>query len=79
MTTAVKNLLDWCLSRLSENSTWRGIILCLTSIGVTINPQHIDTIVATGLAVVGLINILRVEPSNETTPSRPAPPTHAMD
>jgi hypothetical protein len=37
--------IDWALERLSENSTWRGLIL------------------ATGLSVIGLINIIRKGPA----------------
>lgn len=49
----------WILDRLSENSTWRGIILVLTAAGVQIAPDLANAIIATGLSVVGLINILR--------------------
>jgi hypothetical protein len=51
--------LDWILSRLSENSTWRGIILVATAAGATLNPELWEAIVAAGLAIVGLINIVR--------------------
>lgn len=51
--------LFYILDRLSENSTWRGILLVLTALGVSLSPQHQEAIVAGGLGLVGAINILR--------------------
>jgi hypothetical protein len=47
------------LERLSENSTWRGIILVATALGVQLEPELQNHIVAGGLALVGLINVIR--------------------
>ena len=58
MNTYTKTVIDWLLARLSENSTWRGIILLLTAAGTVIDPDMASTIIGTGLAIVGLINIL---------------------
>jgi hypothetical protein len=52
-------ILDPLLHQLSQNSTWRGIILLATSCGVALTPSHQEAIVAAGLALVGLINVLR--------------------
>ena len=49
----------WLLDRLSENSTWRGITLLLTAIGITLDPDQAAAITAAGLAIVGAINVLR--------------------
>lgn len=59
MTEQMKNALSWIIDRLSENSTWRGIILALTGIGITIEPQLAAKITAAGLMIVGAINIFR--------------------
>ena len=48
---------DYLLSRAKEPSTWRGLILILTAIGVPIAPALGDSIVAVGLAVAGLIGV----------------------
>jgi len=53
------NILNTLLSRLTENSTWRGIILVATALGLKLDPQHQEAIIAAGLSLVGLINILR--------------------
>lgn len=65
MNAQLKTALDWLLARLSENSTWRGIILTLTGLGITIKPDKIAAITATGLAIVGLINVFRTAPPSK--------------
>ena len=47
------------LDKLSENSTWRGLILLATAAGVNLEPELQTQIVAAGLGLVGVINILR--------------------
>jgi hypothetical protein len=53
--------MEWILTRLAEPSTWRGVILLATSFGITVSPDMINAIVAIGLALVGLINVIRKE------------------
>lgn len=57
----MKNALDYILARASESSSWRGGILILTSLGVSVEPALQNHIVALGLGLVGLINFLRKE------------------
>lgn len=47
----------YVIERLKEPSTWRGVIMLLTAIGVPIAPAMADAIVAAGLAVAGLIGV----------------------
>jgi len=54
--------LNWLLDRLGENSTWRGIISLLTAGGVVLDPDKASSIIAAGLALVGVINIFRKAP-----------------
>lgn len=51
--------MTWILSRLSENSTWRGLIAIATACGVGIAPDLANAIIAAGLAAIGLINVIR--------------------
>ena len=53
--------LNYVIDRLAENSTWRGIILVATATGVHLSPELSNAIVAAGLGLVGLINVLRKE------------------
>ena len=55
----MKNLLNTILEKLTENSTWRGLILLSTAIGVKIEPQLQESIIVAGLGLVGLINVIR--------------------
>lgn len=59
----MKTLVSWALNRLAENSTWRGIILLLTAAGVAISPEQAAAITSAGLALVGLINVIRKAPN----------------
>lgn len=52
-------LLDTILERLSENSTWRGLILLAMAVGLKLDPDQQAAILAAGLSLVGLINVLR--------------------
>jgi hypothetical protein len=47
------------IERLSENSTWRGLILVGTALGLKLEPELQNQIVMAGLSLVGLINIVR--------------------
>jgi hypothetical protein len=46
--------LSYIYARLSEPSTWRGIIALVTAAGVALSPDQVDKIVAAGLALIGL-------------------------
>ena len=54
-------ILNYLLDRVSEQSTWRGLILLATALGVQMEPQLQNHIVAAGLGLVGAINFLRKE------------------
>lgn len=48
-------MLQYLLGRLSEASTWRGIVALLTAAGISLSPEQAAAIVAVGLAVIGTI------------------------
>lgn len=48
-------------NRWKQESTWRGIITVLTACGVMLSHEQQEAIIAAGLAVVGLINILKAD------------------
>lgn len=52
-------IVNTVLEKLSESSTWRGLILVATALGVKLDPELQETILAAGLGLVGLINVLR--------------------
>lgn len=47
------------LEYLKQTSTWKGIIALLTACGVTIQPDLANAIIAVGLSVIGLIDVIR--------------------
>lgn len=51
--------MNYLLERLREDSTWRGVLMLLTAAGVHLEPSQANSIVAVGLALVGLINVFR--------------------
>lgn len=51
--------MNYLLDRLKEDSTWRGILLCGTALGVHLEPAQANAIIAAGLALIGLINVFR--------------------
>ena len=44
--------------RLRESSTWRGLILLLTGLGVGISPELIEVIVAIGVSAAGGVGMV---------------------
>lgn len=51
--------IDTILDRLSESSTWRGLIVIAGVLGWQFSPAHNEAIIATALSIVGLINVFR--------------------
>lgn len=49
------------INRLKEVSTWQGIIGIVTGFGIAISPDLADGIAAAGVAVFGLVSIVRKE------------------
>ena len=49
---------DYILARIKEPSSWRGIFLLLTAIGIPVAPELADAIITVGLAIVGTIGVV---------------------
>ena len=58
--------MKYLIDRLSEPSTWRGIISLLTALGVKLRPDLTDAIVSAGLGAMGVINVVRKEKTDAT-------------
>ena len=48
---------DYILARAKEPSTWRGVMLFLTAMGVPLMPQMQEAIITVGLGLAGLIGM----------------------
>jgi hypothetical protein len=57
--------MSFFLDRLSERSTWRGLAMMLTALGVSIEPQLMEAIIVFGLGAVGLAESLLPDPSGK--------------
>ena len=66
MNEKLKNALSYLADRLSESSTWRGLVLFATGIGITVEPELATKITAVGLGIVGVVNILRTGAPTKT-------------
>lgn len=51
----MKTILDY----LKQESTWRGLVAIATAFGVKLAPDQANSIIASGLAVIGLINTFK--------------------
>jgi len=49
--------MNYIVARLKEASTWRGLVMILTSLGVTINPELVAPIIAVGTGVAGIVGV----------------------
>jgi len=50
--------LQWVIDQLKQPSTWRGITMLATSLGIVVNPELMEQIIVAGTAVAGLIGVL---------------------
>jgi len=48
---------DYLLERAKEPSSWRGLMLLLTAIGIPVAPELAEAIIAVGLALAGLVGV----------------------
>ena len=48
---------DYILERAKEPSSWRGLMLLLTAIGIPVAPELAEAIIAVGLALAGLVGV----------------------
>ena len=52
----------YVIARLKEPSTWRGLVLLVTSLGVALNEEQSTAIIAAGIALAGAIGVLIPDP-----------------
>ena len=45
----------YLIARLKEPSTYRGLLICLTSFGIIISPEQLEAITIIGLFLVGVL------------------------
>lgn len=50
--------MQYLINRLKEASTWRGLAMLLTALGLHIAPDMQEAVIATGVSVAGLIGVM---------------------
>lgn len=53
----MKPVFHYLQQRAAEPSTWRGLIVLLTALGVALTPEQHEAVVALGLALAGLVGV----------------------
>lgn len=62
--------MQWIKDRLTERSTWAGIITLLTGLGVKVAPELAESVATVGVALVSALWILI---GDKKPPAPPAP------
>ena len=52
---------SYILARLQEPSTWRGLVLFVTAVGIPVAPALATAITTAGLGIAGLIGVLTAD------------------
>ena len=50
--------MKYILDRLKEPSSWRGLVMIAIAFGVSVNPELIDSIIAAGTGLAGVIGFV---------------------
>lgn len=53
------------LLKLNQPSTWRGLISLLSGLGIAINPELVEHIVALAVSAFGILEIVRSEKNDK--------------
>ena len=54
-------MITWIMERLREPSTWKGIILLASMLGMSISPEMKEAIIAAGTSLIGAIWVFQKE------------------
>jgi hypothetical protein len=60
-------VIDYIVARAKEPSTWRGVVVLLTGLGVSLKPEFAESIVTVGALIAGGIAV--------ATSDKPGKPT----
>ena len=50
--------MKYILDRLKEPSSWRGLVMIVTAFGVSVSPELMDSIIAAGTGLAGVIGFV---------------------
>ena len=55
----MEKVIETILTYGKQSSTWKGIFALLTAFGVVVQPDLANAIIALGLSVIGLVDVIR--------------------
>lgn len=61
--SVVRTTARFLAARAAEPSSWRGVIFCLSSLGIILRPEVSSAIIAAGMGIAGLISVLTADPA----------------
>jgi len=64
-TKILELMLLWLKERLTEKSTYQGLIGLMGAVGVTVNPDMIESIIGLAVSLISVIEIMRKEKPND--------------
>jgi hypothetical protein len=64
---------NYLLARLAESSTWRGLVMLITALGVKVEPAQMNAIIAAGMAAAGLIAVFMPDRKSPAPAEPPSP------
>ena len=50
-------MLKYIIQRLGEASTWRGLVMLATMVGIKLSPDQTNALLTAGLSVVGALGV----------------------
>jgi len=53
-----KRVMGYVLARMAEASTWRGVVVIITAMGVHLSPDQVAGILTAGLGLSGLVGVM---------------------
>jgi hypothetical protein len=56
--------MKYLLERLKEPSTWRGLTLLATTLGLQVSIEYTEAIISTGLLCAGIIGVITKDKGN---------------
>lgn len=62
----MNSIIEFIVTRLSEPSTWRGVIWIATAFGLALDPSQKEAIISAGMALAGLVGVFTKDKAKPT-------------
>jgi hypothetical protein len=58
-------MVTFILARMKEPSTWRGLVVLASGLGIALNPEQVAAISALGMSLAGTIGVFTSDPKKK--------------